>query len=400
MPILLAAAGCLQWMFVRGIGLHMGQPWEVILPGLAIVSAAFLLTWGGEAAEMDIPQNMSVGIMALIAVLPEYAVDMYFAWMAGKDPLYISYASANMTGANRLLIGVGWPCVLLAAFWKRGQKSIEIDQKNALDLVVLLAATLYSFLIPFKGTLSLIDSLVFISMFVFYAYMASKAEIHAPELEGTALKIASLGKSRRRWTIAGLFVLSATSICLAAEPFAEGLLAAGRHWGIEEYVLVQWLAPLSSEAPEFIVAILFALNGKAEGGLKMLVSSKVNQWTLLIGMLPATYSLSAGHVGAMHLDSRQAGELMLTSAQSLFGMVILMNLHFSMAEALWLLGLFLAQMLFPGETFRHVVSGVYLAVVLGMLFQSKRRACMAGLIGQCVRPTTSGRAGSARKSVS
>jgi hypothetical protein len=37
-------------------------------------------------------------------VLPEYAVDFYYAYAAGQDPSsnYVHYAAANMTGANRL----------------------------------------------------------------------------------------------------------------------------------------------------------------------------------------------------------------------------------------------------------------------------------------------------------
>ena len=47
--------------------------------------------------------------LALIAVLPEYAVDFAFAAKAGQDPeKYAPLALANMTGGNRLLIGVGW----------------------------------------------------------------------------------------------------------------------------------------------------------------------------------------------------------------------------------------------------------------------------------------------------
>src|SRR5438045_4804287 len=89
---------------------------ETLLSGLAIVSAAFLLTWCAEAAERDIPRTLALAGLALIAVLPEYAVDVTFAWKAGHDPSYAAFATANMTGSNRLLIGVGWAAVV-AIFW-------------------------------------------------------------------------------------------------------------------------------------------------------------------------------------------------------------------------------------------------------------------------------------------
>ena len=84
-----------------------------IVLGIAIFGAAFLLSWGAEAAQIDISESLAVAILALIAVLPEYAVDFVFTWKAAHDPQMAHYALANMTGANRLLVGLGWPLVLL-----------------------------------------------------------------------------------------------------------------------------------------------------------------------------------------------------------------------------------------------------------------------------------------------
>ena len=49
------------------------------------------------------------------------------------------------------------------------------------------------------------------------------------------------------------------SILANAEPFCEGLVGTGKVFGINEFLLVQWLAPIASEAPEFVVALMFAL---------------------------------------------------------------------------------------------------------------------------------------------
>ncbi len=95
---------------------------ETILFGVAIIASAFLLTWAAEAAETEIAQALALAFIAIIAVLPEYAIDMYFAWTAATDPVFASYAAANMTGANRLMVGIGWPLVVLLA-WFKGRKS-------------------------------------------------------------------------------------------------------------------------------------------------------------------------------------------------------------------------------------------------------------------------------------
>ena len=86
---------------------------------MAVVGSAFLLAWAAEALQLDVSQGLALAVLALIAVLPEYAVDFVFTWKAGKDPHeYAPLALANMTGGNRLLIGIGWSLVVLLAAWR------------------------------------------------------------------------------------------------------------------------------------------------------------------------------------------------------------------------------------------------------------------------------------------
>jgi len=149
-------------------------------------------------------------------------------------------------------------------------------------------------------------------------------------------------------------------ILASAERFAEALVQSGKHLGIDEFLLVQWLAPLASEAPEFIVALVWAFRGQVSAGLGALVSSKVNQWTLLIGTLPVAYSINLGTPGALPLDERQQHELFLTASQSLFAVAVLLNLRMSWYGALLLFGLFASQLFV--EHIRLQVSVVYLVL--------------------------------------
>ncbi|HEX2229032.1 MAG TPA: sodium:calcium antiporter, partial [Candidatus Binatia bacterium] len=325
-----------------------------------------------------------IALLALIAVLPEYAVDMYFAWQAGKDPTYTSFAMANMTGANRLLIGVGWAAVVLTYWLKTRQRAIQLEPEHKNEIFYLGLATLYSFVIPFKGRLDLIDAAVFITIFGFYMRAASKASHIEPELEGPAAMIEHMcGDGTRRCATALFFLFSGFTIFIAAEPFAEGLLATGRTFGIEEFILVQWLAPLASESPEFIVAILFALKAQPGTAMGALLSSKVNQWTLLIGMLPVVFAVSAGQFGAMELDQRQIEEMFLTAAQSLFAVAILANLSFSVFEAIVIFLLFSTQLFFTDPQFRFYYSFLYVALAVGMiLFKKEVRHGVTGLFSK------------------
>ncbi len=360
----LASAAAFQWIVLHFTHVPLSPHWEALLSGLGIFGAAFLLSWAAELAQLDISENLALAMLALIAVLPEYAVDMYFAWSAGKDPAYTPYATANMTGANRLLIGLGWATIAFTYWLKTRRLQVKVEPTRSPEIFYLLIATVYSFLIPIKGTLSLLDTGVLLAIFGFYMLSAAKAGVQEPELEGPAAWLAQLADGPRRGLTALMFLAAGFTIYLAAEPFAEGLLATGRATGIEEFILVQWLAPLASESPEFIVAILFALRTNPGASLGTLLSSKVNQWTLLIGMLPLAFSLSASHLGPMEMDARQREEIFLTAAQSLFAVAVLVNLSFSLAEATLLFVLFITQLFSTDATFRYVYAFLYIGLTL------------------------------------
>jgi drug/metabolite transporter superfamily protein YnfA len=70
-----------------------------------------------------------------------------------------------------------------------------------------------------------------------------------------------------------------------------------------------------------------ALRGKAGPALGLLLSAKLNQWTLLVGSLPLAYSFGAGHLAALPLDNRQAAEVLLTAAQLVIGGLLRTSLH-------------------------------------------------------------------------
>jgi cation:H+ antiporter len=362
---------CLQWVIIHFAGAHPAPHLEALSSGVAIFGAAFMLSWAAELAQKDIPQALAIALLALIAVLPEYAVDMYFAWSAGKDPQYTSYAMANMTGANRLLIGVGWAAVVLTVWLKTGKKSIQLEPEHRIEIFYLGLATIYSFVIPFKARLDLLDAAVFITIFGFYMRAACKASHVEPEFEGPPAMIEHWGEGPRRIMTVLFFLFSGFTIFIAAEPFAEGLLATGRTFGIEEFILVQWLAPLASESPEFIVAILFALRGQPGTSMGALLSSKVNQWTLLIGMLPVVFAVSAGRFGPMVLDQRQIEEMFLTAAQSLFAVAVLANLSFTLVEATIVFLLFSTQLFFPDPQFRFYYSIFYVLLAFGLVIIKK-----------------------------
>ena len=209
------------------------------------------------------------------------------------------------------------------------------------------------------------------------ATTAAVITVHANEAvrHGT---LANLRPELRRAAVGVFFVFSAAVILSSAERFAEALIHVGKNLGVDEFLLVQWLAPLASEAPEIVIACILTLKGDAQAGMGAMVSSKVNQWTLLVGTLPLVYSLGLGHPGALHLDARQIEEILLTSSQSLFAIAVLANLKLSLLEAAGLFVLFVTQLFFPDPHVRYGFCAVYL--LLATIVIAHRRHELAGFL--------------------
>ena len=304
----LAIAATLPGVFVHATGVTLEPLAAVFMFGLAVVGAAFMLAWAAEAVQLDVSAGLAIALLALVAVLPEYAVDFVFTWKAGKDPVkYAPDALANMTGGNQLLIGVGWSMVVLIGAYpiRASRRGREIRtahgnsrahrsraRTHALDRDrVLVIATLYGLTLPLHRTLTLFDAAILVTVFVLYMVRVARlpGERTAPRRPFRRDRRARDPPAPHRGRAALRGSVAAILIC--AEPFAESLVDTGRHFHIDDFVLISLVAPLASEAPELIVAGMFAWRLQSSTGLGALMSSKVNQWTLLVGTLPIVFAI-------------------------------------------------------------------------------------------------------------
>jgi cation:H+ antiporter len=384
---------------------------EALLFGLAVVSAAFMLAWAAEVIQLDISAGLALALLALIAVLPEYAVDFVFTRQAGNqfeatgtceavgsiteesNPCHL--ALANMTGANQLLIGLGWSSVVLLAAWRvsrlrrRDQLDplhgglsgeFELERSHSVEIAFLVLACIWGLTLPLRRTLGLLDAVVLVSIFAMYVVRIARAPAEEPHLVGPAQLVGGLPKAQRRLAVGVLFIAAAVIIVLCAEHFAEALVATGEEVGVSEFLLVKWLAPLASEAPELLVALMFAWRLNTNSALGALVSSKVNQWTLLVGTLPLVFAISSGGTHGLPLDTTQKLELWVTGAQSVFAIAVLASRSISVREAQMMLGLFLVQFALQGafqnnvdadHRSRLIVGIVYLVLAAVMLFKER-----------------------------
>lgn len=350
-------------ILIRLTGAHPDPILAAALYGMAIVGAAFILSWAAEVIQLDVGAGLALALLALIAVLPEYAVDFVFTSKAGQEyaatgeaSMYGPLALANMTGANQLLIGLGWPLVILIGTWRVKKTQADIDQAEgstttevrlsrtqSVDIAYLAIASAYGLTLFFKDTLTLLDAAILVSIYVVYIVRLSGASPGEPHLVGPSAYIGSLPKKRRQAINYAGFVLAAAVIVVVAEPFAESIIELGEVIGVSDFLLVKWIAPLASEAPELVIAILFAWRLSARTGLGALISSKVNQWTLLVGTLPIVFAIFAGQLIGLPLNQVQQVELWVTATQSVFAVAIIASRTVTRTEAWVMLSLFIIQ---------------------------------------------------------
>ncbi len=370
---------------------HIGASSPVvvaIVTGLSIVAAAFFLSWATEALETVVAQSVALALLALVEVAPEYTFEVILAYRRQTE-----LASASMTGANRLLLGLGWPMIFFVAYLssrRRGQAFTEIhlDYRNAPEILFLLVATLYAFVIVLKHSFSLIDSAILILIYVLYIVLALRTshkkgkQADGDETEedeedddvGVAAHTKQL-TGARKWIAIGSFLVAGAFILYAgAQRFIDALLQVGRSLHLSEFILIQWIAPFLSEFPESLTAFIWASMIVLAGrGLSNLISSKLNQWTLLIAAIPIAYSVSFGHAAVVPLDSQVTDEIFLTAAQSVFGMALLLTFRFGLWEAIALAVLFLVQFFIPVEGIRLIIAWLYLALAAGFLLLNWRK---------------------------
>jgi cation:H+ antiporter len=360
--------------------------WSALWTFPSILFSAFMIAWGAEAAQFMISQGLALAILAWLQTLPEFAVEAVIAWEAGNDPLTCFVASpppgchshlaiANYTGAIRLLIGLGWPMIyFVAAFYRRRSgkalRAIELDDEHSVEVLATVPPVLYFFWVWFKGSLGLVDAAVLVICYIVYLSILWRFPPQEQEQLADAPAPARWAYTRpgawRYAAIVGFFVAGGVLLYFTAHPFLDSMLALAVSMGISQFVFVQWVAPFLSEFPEKVSAFAWARRvTHAPMGLMNMLSSNVNQWTVLAAMIPIVFSVARGEPSALPFDGEQRMEILLTIMQSVVAVLLLANMRFEWWNATLLFVLWLVQFLNAG--WREEITVVYAAWAVGLL---------------------------------
>jgi cation:H+ antiporter len=376
---LLAAA----LLFLASVELPHSSPWSVVWTTPCILGASLLITWGAESAQFFVAQGFALAILAWMQTLPEFAVEGVLAWKQQRALLL-----ANLTGALRLLTGLAWPMIYMTAAVQHRRRTgqplrkIYLNPHQSVEVMGLVLPLLYAFLIWWKSRLEVYDAGILIAVYVAYLLLLTRlpAEKHEgmEDLGAIPRRIVCARPRVRTSAILGCFLLGGILIYFVAEPFLGSLVALATAVGIPAFVVIQWLAPVISEFPELLSTFYFARQqDKASVAIMNIASSNINQWTLLVGMLPIALSLGAGSISTIEFDAEQQAELLLTISQSVVGLLMLLNMEFDWWEAAGIFGLFVAQFVLPpwaGNQAKDLISYVFLlwaAVQIGILIAQR-----------------------------
>jgi cation:H+ antiporter len=355
----------------------------------SILLSAFLVAWGAEAAQFLMSQGLALAILAWLQTLPEFAVEAVIAWEAGRDPERAHLAIANLTGAIRLLLGLGWPMIYFVCAYAgrhrgRGRlPAIRLEREHAVEVVGLVPPLVYFAVILLKGTFGWIDAGVLVLLYLGYLWVLLRNPPHDVEELAEAPRVArwaySLPGWRRHAAIFGLFAAGGALLYVTAHPFLESMLAVAGLVGVSQFVLVQWVAPFLSEFPEKVSAFAWARRvTHAPMALMNLVSSNINQWTVLAAMIPLVYGYSHLHHHGVwadfHFDAPQQLELLLTLLQTALAMLLLANMEFDWQDASIIFVLWLAQFLVPRWREEVAVAyGLWMVILVGQYAVGARR---------------------------
>jgi cation:H+ antiporter len=333
----------------------------------SILFSAFVIAWAAEAAQFLMSQGLALAILAWLQTMPEFAVEAVIAWEAGKDLAKTHLAIANFTGSLRLLVGLGWPMIyFVAAIFRRKLVAVELDKEHSVEIFGLFLPIAYFTFIWWKGTLTIWDAIplsVFYFLYLWILWKIPPIEENQEAIEELGFvprKVLSFHGRARVFAILGLFFGGGLLLFFTAHPFLNSMLAIAASLGVSTFVFVQWVAPFLSEFPEKLSAFYWARKvSTANVALMNMVSSNINQWSILSGLIPVIFVISSGKIQPLHFDQLQRHEIILTILQSFLGFLLLLNLQLHFHEALVLFVFWLVQFVMP--SWREEMIWVYAA---------------------------------------
>ena len=353
-----------------GVVVHLAGPVvpvQLATAGLAIgvIGAAFLLGWAADAGEAVFHGGLVLAAVALATVLPELVIEVRFAYIG-----QLQLITANLTGATRLLLtgAIAMPLAVAYLAYRRRQSAqpFTLAAPRRLELGMLLIVSVYAIQVVVRGSLTIIDGIVFVGLYVLYARRVQGTPDEEPAVAGVGAGLLTLPSRLRRPAIAALIGVAAAVVATISSPFADALLQTGTSAGLDPYHLIQSIVPLVTEAPEFVAVTVLVANRRPGQGLAVFLAASVSQWTLGSGALSFAY-LAGGGGTSLAFAGREQVEVVLTIAVTLFVVAALASRRPERIDGWLMLGAFVVELVYPTPFVRIAVAFVLFVFAINLL---------------------------------
>src|SRR5580698_5537507 len=143
-----------------------GSPWSILWTGPGILVASLMIAWGAECSQFFLAQGLALAILAWMQTLPEFGMEAVLGYHQQPE-----YLLAGLTGALRLLTGLGWPMIYASAALAHRSRhksplgKITLPREQSVQVVGLGACLVYVAVIAWKGSLTVIDSVVLVAIY-------------------------------------------------------------------------------------------------------------------------------------------------------------------------------------------------------------------------------------------
>ena len=189
--------------------------------------------------------------IALLAVLPEFIIEVRFAYTQQAE-----LVTANLTGATRLTADRRCRAATLGCV----PGSPKASSSNAVPACCGTSAgagnfssmtcKVFAIQVVARGRLTVVDGIILLALYVLYARRVQGTPEEEPAVAGVPAGLLSLPRRYQRPVIAGLTGLAAVVVLMVANPFVDALLLTGTSLGFDPYFLIQSVVPVATEAPE------------------------------------------------------------------------------------------------------------------------------------------------------
>src|SRR5580700_1920516 len=118
--------------------MRSASPWSILWTGPGILIASLMIAWGAECSQFFVAQGLALAMLAWMQTLPEFAVEAVFGYHQQSQ-----YLLANLTGALRLLTGLGWPMIYFSAALahrarnKSAMRKITLPEQQSIQVIGL-----------------------------------------------------------------------------------------------------------------------------------------------------------------------------------------------------------------------------------------------------------------------